>query len=79
MNEKIKALYEQAMEQCVSNNMAWEELNPQKFAELIIEECMASVKEDMHSGQSHSDFSDGYDAALAMAVCNIKEKFRITD
>lgn len=39
MNERIKQLYEQAMEQHVSNNMAWEELNPEKFAELIVQEC----------------------------------------
>ena len=39
MNERIKELYEQAMEQHVSNNMAWEELNPEKFAELIVREC----------------------------------------
>lgn len=39
MNERIKELYRQAMEQKVSNNMAWEELNPEKFAELIVEEC----------------------------------------
>lgn len=36
MNERIKELYEQSMEQHVSNNMAWEELNPEKFAELIL-------------------------------------------
>ena len=36
MNERIKQLYEQSMEQHVSNNMAWEELNPEKFAELTI-------------------------------------------
>jgi hypothetical protein len=39
MNERIKQLYEQAIEQHVSNNMAWEELNPEKFAELIVREC----------------------------------------
>ncbi len=39
MNERIKELYEQSMEQHVSNNMAWEELNPEKFAELIVQEC----------------------------------------
>ena len=43
MNERIKQLYEQAMEQHVSNNMAWEELNPEKFAELIVKECADTV------------------------------------
>jgi hypothetical protein len=40
MNERIKELYIQACEQNYSNNMAWEELNVEKFAELIVEECL---------------------------------------
>ena len=47
MNERIKQLYEQAMEQHVSNNMAWEELNPEKFAELIVKECARAADEGM--------------------------------
>ena len=43
MNERIKELYEQAMEQHVSNNMAWEELNPEKFAELLVEDMHRKV------------------------------------
>jgi hypothetical protein len=45
MNERIKELYEQALEQYVSNNLAWEELNPQKFAELIVKECCDEIVE----------------------------------
>jgi hypothetical protein len=47
MNQRIKQLYEQAMEQHVSNNMAWEELNPEKFAELIVRECARAADEGM--------------------------------
>ena len=43
MNERIKELYEQSVEQHVSNNMAWEELNPEKFAELLIQENAAEL------------------------------------
>jgi hypothetical protein len=39
MNERIKELYEQATEEHISNNMAWSELNPEKFAQLIIQKC----------------------------------------
>ena len=45
MNERIKQLYDQSMEQHVSNNMAWEELNPEKFAELIVRECANVITE----------------------------------
>ncbi len=44
MNPRIKELYEQSMEQHVSNNMAWEELNPEKFAELIVQECVNTLE-----------------------------------
>jgi hypothetical protein len=43
MNERIKQLYEQSMEQHVSNNMAWEELNPEKFAQSIVQECIHAL------------------------------------
>ena len=47
MNERIKELYEQAMEQHISNNSAWEELNPEKFAELIVKECADFLKDKL--------------------------------
>ena len=46
MNERIRELYEQALEQHVSNNSAWEELNPEKFAELIVRECVDIIDKD---------------------------------
>lgn len=49
-----------------------------KFAELIVRECIESVKEDMYSGAGcHSDFSTGGDWALETAINNIKEKFGV--
>jgi hypothetical protein len=39
MNERIKELYNQAQEHHKSKNMALEEVNYEKFAELIIKEC----------------------------------------
>lgn len=49
------------------------------FAELIVQECIKSVKKDMYSGHTHSDFSTGYDAALENAISDIKEKFGINE
>ena len=76
MTERIK----QILDQCINKDMAdkpWPLVDTDKFAKLIIQECIESVKQDMHSGHSHSDFSTGYDAALEIAVCNIEEKFGI--
>lgn len=47
MNERIKELYEQSIEQHVSNNMAWEELNPEKFTELIVKECIELNRQEL--------------------------------
>ena len=65
MNERIKKLYEQSMEQHVSNNMAWEELNPEKFAELLVKECMTICE----------DVAERNDPAIA-CYYEIKSKFR---
>ncbi len=45
MNKKIEEIYNKALEEHRSNNTAWEELNPKKFAELIIRECINLSKE----------------------------------
>lgn len=44
MNERIKELYNEALGQHVSNGMAWEELDPEKFAELIIRDCVTEIQ-----------------------------------
>ena len=44
MNKRIKELYNQSLELYYSNNMAWEELDPQKFAELIVRECVKQLE-----------------------------------
>ena len=84
MNERIKELAEQAGMTDDKFGMFFAKdkhdedgVDLAKFAKLIIRECIESVKQDMHSGHSHSDFSTGYDAALEIAVCNIEEKFGI--
>jgi hypothetical protein len=84
MNERIKELIKQAGISVDANGFVdpdnWvDEPELKIFAVLIVKECIDLVKEDMHSGYSNSDFSAGYDAALAMAVNNIKEKFGITE
>ena len=78
MNEKIKALYEQAMEQCVSNNMAWEELNPQKFAELIIKECTTICKD---TAEKHYNPVLYRHESIAAFTCHrkIKEHFGVEE
>lgn len=69
MKERIKEIYNKALEQHVSNNMAWEELNPEKFAELIIRECMDVVR----------DINQEYDggSTVVNAAEEIKQHFGV--
>ena len=84
MNEKIESLANiwanrRREEEGLGIVYVFTEKALQVFADKIVKECIDSVKEDMHSGHSHSDFSTGYDAALEMAICNIKEKFGVEE
>ena len=71
MKERIKEIYNKALEQHVSNNMAWEELNPEKFAELIIRECMDVVR----------DINQEYDggSTVVNAAEEIKQHFGVEE
>jgi hypothetical protein len=74
MNERIKELYEQALEQHVSNNLAWEELNPQKFAELIVQEmCSVLDKAQWDKGE------DWICADGTRIIPQIKEHFGVEE
>ncbi len=69
MKERIKEIYNKALEQHVSNNKSWEELNPEKFAELIIRECMDVVR----------DINQEYDggSTVVNAAEEIKQHFGV--
>ena len=81
MNDRIKQLYELAHEQHHSNNMAWEEINHEKFAELIIRDC-ASICEA--NGQSYKHSLTPLKAQLAESTSRhcgtlIKNHFGLND
>ena len=58
MNPRIQEFYEQALEQHVSNNSAWEDLNPEKFAELIVRECADVANQHMEHNEG-TDYNVG--------------------
>ena len=75
MNERIKQLYEQSMEQHVSNNMAWEELNPEKFAELIVRECVIRAEREWIRNGSDTE----HNKAITGVIKSIKEHFGVEE
>jgi len=44
MNERLEQLYIQAHDQYFSNEAAWEKFDPEKFAELIVKECIYTLQ-----------------------------------
>lgn len=78
MNERIEKLAKEArLSYVMTTENPYINEDLEKFAALIIKECIESVKQNMYTGHSHSDFSAGADMALGTAVCNIKEKFGV--
>ena len=77
MNERIRALWKQAGGHYNSGNQhTWPEYtidDPEKFAELIVEECM----EQASIGNGHGN--NQWDRALTFAAKNIKEHFGVEE
>jgi len=81
MNERIRQLAEQARTHFPKTETSGEfwVFDEQKFAELIVKECIETVAENMYSGSTPSDFSDGADFAYAQAISDIKQHFGVTE
>jgi hypothetical protein len=86
MNERIRELAEQAGllhkqfgPTVETRYMKKKEQDLEKFAELIVRECIETVAENMYSGITPSDFSDGADFAYAQAISDIKEHFGVEE
>ena len=77
MNDRIQALWKQAGGHYDGGNQhTWPEYtidDPEKFAELIVEECM----EQASIGNGHGN--NQWDRALTFAAKNIKEHFGVEE
>ena len=80
MNERIDELMIQAGARFeFLHGVHYDDFQYRKFAELIVKECIETVAENMYSGMTHSDFSDGADFAYAQAISDIKEHFGVEE
>jgi len=74
MNNRIKELAEQATEYNEQTLTGW--LNPEKFAELIVRECLGIINKEHDEGiDRHGD----YQLALYEAYREIKEHFGVEE
>ena len=82
MNERIKQLSEQA-EKYTDDNFkgepVWSEVYEQKFAELIVRECIEQIKTQGigASSEDYGDYEIGFNAGLFHALRTTKEHFGV--
>ena len=84
MNERIRELHREA-EKWVADNFSTDELNPyewwekeeQKFAELIVRECIGQVEKDIEPELDDSDYAEHWNMALRSASNEIKNHFGV--
>lgn len=69
MNDKIKELYIKALEE--SENMRWNIEDSEKFAELIVRECLDACNENNKQVHAH--------LGVSACVKSIKQRFGITE
>jgi hypothetical protein len=93
MNEKIKELAEQAYEQkqnmvidpktyeMVPGKTYRKELNVQKFAELIVRECMSEIQRvrQIKVGNAGPVYNQAFDDGMFVAIGTIEEHFGIEE
>lgn len=75
MNKRIKKLAEQAG--CSIDGMGYGEGNVEKFAELIVRECMSQIEEvkQLKVGHAGPEYNQGFDDGMFVAIRTIEEHF----
>ena len=78
MNERIKELWAQAAE--TTRGDSWEEQTKfiERFAELIVRECMSIIKQGDGLG-NEDDFDKGFQAGIAMAYNRIRAQMGVEE
>jgi hypothetical protein len=88
MNERIKELYNQSLEEkyqyggsdakpgeMYSNYITV--LNPEKFAELIVRECMATCSKQ--AADWEGEYADAHNDGVGSCISGIKEHFGVEE
>ena len=89
MNKRIRELKHQASVWCDENipeqfseetngyGSAWEE----KFAELIVQECMTQIQQvrEIKAGHAGPEYTQGFDDGMFVAISTIEEHFGVEE
>ena len=81
MNERIAKLYDQALVLESNGDYVAGELDPVKFAELIVRECMTQIQQvrEIKSGYAGPEYTQGFDDGMFVAIRTIEEHFGVEE
>ena len=85
MNERIKELWDKAATASAAfpsgQNNSWEtQVNfMEKFAELIVRECMIQIQQvrEIKAGHAGPEYTQGFDDGMFVAISTIEEHFGV--
>ena len=79
MNELIAKLYDQALVLESNGDYVAGELDPVKFAELIVRECMTQIQQvrEIKSGYAGPEYTQGFDDGMFVAISTIEDHFGV--
>ena len=73
MNERIRQLYYECCDESLTTEQSY-----QKFAELIVRECMSIIKQGDGLG-NEDDFDKGFEAGIAMAYNRVRAQMGVEE
>ena len=81
MNERIKDLLKQATTTHLSGLGEWDEVDHEKFAELIVRECIKTIeyRAPGQMGKEGEGWTNGYDDGLKTGAWLLKEHFGVEE
>jgi len=81
MNERIRELALQCKIEThgVNGELLYEGFNEEKFAELIVRECMVQIQEvkQIKAGHAGLEYNQGFDDGMFVAIRTIEEHFGV--
>jgi hypothetical protein len=77
MNEQLKKLKEQATSYTWNGNSVTEELDEEKFAELIVRECINKIESQRSSGENTDQWTITRDLCYHSMMADLKEHFGV--
>ena len=81
MNERIKLLWEEAAKTTQGDSWAEQTAFMERFAELIVRECMFQIKEEHNLKSNGTEpvgpYAHGFDDGMFVAIKTIQEHFGV--